>query len=146
MMIEINIADALDVDDLSYIETSCFSAPWSKNSIEEALNDSNYLFIKLVCDGKTIGYGGLMTVLDESDIVNIAVLSEHRGKGYGKMLLARLESEAKKRKSVLLHLEVRQGNRVAIGLYEGFGFEIDGLRKNYYKKPQEDAVLMTKKI
>ncbi len=145
-MIEINVADVLDADDLSYIESSCFSAPWSKNSIEEALNDSNYLFIKLVCDGKTIGYGGIMTVLDESDVVNIAILSEYRGKGYGKMLLTRLETEAKIKGAVLLHLEVRQSNRVAIGLYEGFGFEIDGLRKKYYKKPQEDAVLMTKKI
>ena len=145
-MVRIIPANIVDLDDLSYIESSCFSAPWSKNSIEEALSDQNYVFLKLVFDEKTIGYGGIMTVLDESDVVNIAVLPEYRGRGFGRMLLCALQDTAKEKDSVLLHLEVRQSNEVAIGLYESFGFKVDGIRKNYYTKPQENAVLMTKKI
>ena len=41
-------------------------------------------------------------------------------------------------------LEVRPSNHAAIALYEGFGFEVVGRRKNYYDKPSEDALLMTK--
>jgi ribosomal-protein-alanine N-acetyltransferase len=93
-----------------------------------------------------VGYGGIMTVLDESDVVNIAVLPNFRCKGYGRMLLQSLEDMARKNGASLLHLEVRQSNVPAIGLYEGFGFTTDGIRKNYYTKPLENAVLMTKKI
>ena len=60
--------------------------------------------------------------------------------------LLALENEAKGRGAELLHLEVRQGNEVAICLYKSFGFTTDGIRKNYYTKPLENAVLMTKRI
>ena len=42
-----------------------------------------------------------------------------------------------------VHLEVRQSNIPAVALYERFGFSVDGIRKNYYKNPTENAVLMT---
>ena len=45
-----------------------------------------------------------------------------------------------------MHLEVRQSNERAIGLYRSFGFEVDGIRKNYYKMPLENAVLKTKTL
>mgnify|MGYP000270382361 CR=1 FL=1 len=45
----------------------------------------------------------------------------------------------------LVHLEVREGNGSARRLYQRLGFLEDGLRKNYYTDPQENAVLMTKK-
>ena len=145
-MAEIVLACKQDAPVLAQIEYSCFSSPWSESSIEEALSDPKYVFFKLICEGETVGYGGIMTVLDESDIVNIAVLPEFRGRGYGRMLLLALENEAKRQGAELLHLEVRQSNRVAVGLYESFGFTTDGIRKNYYSKPLENAVLMTKKI
>ena len=145
-MAETKLAEANDLDSLSFIESVCFSVPWSKSSIEESLNNKSFRFFKLDDDGKTVGYGGIMTVLDESDVVNIAVLPEYRGRGYGKMLLSRLLSEAKNMGAALVHLEVRQSNIPAISLYESFGFEADGVRKNYYTKPPENAVLMTKKL
>ena len=43
------------------------------------------------------------------------------------------------------HLEVREGNFAAISLYEKNGFLKDGLRKNFYKNPTENAILMTKR-
>jgi ribosomal-protein-alanine N-acetyltransferase len=145
-MAEIVPASEQDAGILARIENACFTSPWSENSIEEALCDPKYVFLKLVCDGETVGYGGIMTVLDESDVVNIAVLPNFRGKGYGRMLLRSLEDGARKNGASLLHLEVRQSNAPAIGLYESFGFTTDGIRKNYYTKPLENAVLMTKKI
>ena len=43
-----------------------------------------------------------------------------------------------------ISLEVRKSNEPAIALYKSFGFEQNGLRKNYYKNPTEDALIMTK--
>ena len=40
-------------------------------------------------------------------------------------------------------LEVRPSNTAALKLYEGFGFEQVGERKNYYSNPAENAVLLT---
>ena len=40
-------------------------------------------------------------------------------------------------------LEVRESNDPAKMLYAKHGFEVVGLRKNYYTKPKENAVLMT---
>ena len=44
-----------------------------------------------------------------------------------------------------LTLEVRQSNAPAIALYESMGFLPEGRRKNFYRQPTEDAILMTKR-
>ena len=132
--------------ELSELENECFSCPWSEESFRECLNNDRFHFIGAFAEGVLIGYGGIMTVFDEGDVVNIAVKGECRSRGIGKTLLNALCSEAKKRGVALLHLEVREGNVAARHLYESFGFITDGIRKNYYTKPQEDAVLMTKKL
>ena len=54
-----------------------------------------------------------------------------------------LVEELKAIDSHSLTLEVRASNAPAIALYERFGFAVDGIRKNYYKNPTENAVLMT---
>ena len=43
-----------------------------------------------------------------------------------------------------IHLEVRAGNETAVRLYERMGFTRDGIRKGYYERPVEDAILMTR--
>ena len=43
----------------------------------------------------------------------------------------------------VIHLEVRSGNAAARAFYEKEGFTVDGVRKNYYRDPVEDAVNMT---
>ncbi len=131
---------------LSLLEKECFSCPWSEESFRECLNNDRFYFVGLFENDELIGYGGLTTVLDEGDIANIAVRTDKRGKGYGKKLLTALCAEAQKRGIVYLHLEVRESNYPARHLYESCGFDVDGTRKNYYKRPLENAVLMTKKL
>ena len=41
-------------------------------------------------------------------------------------------------------LEVRETNVPAISLYEKLGFEEAGIRKNFYEKPVENALIMWK--
>ena len=145
-MLEIRKAVLNDCSEMAELERLCFSDPWSENLFSLSVDNDRYSFFCLFEDEKLIGYGGIITVLDESDITNIAVHPDFRRRGYGKMLLKALCDEAKNQKSTLLHLEVRAGNVGAQLLYKSFGFENDGIRRNYYKNPREDAVLMTLKI
>ncbi|MBQ7779563.1 MAG: ribosomal protein S18-alanine N-acetyltransferase [Clostridia bacterium] len=131
---------------LALLEKECFSCPWSEDSFYECLSNERFCFVGLFEDGELVGYGGLVTVLDEGDVANIAVRTDKRGRGLGKTLLSALCEEAERRGVTYLHLEVRESNAPARRLYESFGFQIDGIRKNYYTKPQENAVLMTKKL
>lgn len=135
-----------DAPIVSVLENECFSCPWSEESFRECLDNDRFYFVGLFENEELVGYGSIVTVLDEGDVANIAVRSDRRGKGLGRMLLSALTDEAKIRGVVYLHLEVREGNAPARHLYEKFGFVTDGIRKNYYTKPQENAVLMTKKL
>ena len=131
---------------LAVIEAECFTCPWSEESFVECLNNDRFYFVGLYENDELIGYGSLVSILDEGDVANIAVKADRRGKGYGRVLLSYLENEAKNRGVAYLHLEVRESNAPARHLYESAGFEIDGIRKKYYTRPLENAVLMTKKL
>ncbi len=145
-MSELKILSVTDAPSLAILERECFSCPWSEESFCECLGNDRFYFVGLFENDELVGYGSLVTVLDEGDIANIAVRADKRGNGFGRAILSALEDEAKKRAVVYLHLEVRESNAPARHLYESFGFTIDGIRKNYYTKPQENAVLMTKKL
>ena len=45
-----------------------------------------------------------------------------------------------------LTLEVRASNHKAISLYTKNGFVQEGRRKDYYKDPKEDAIIMTRRF
>ena len=86
-----------------------------------------------------LGYVWARFVLDEGDIGN-----DSRRRGIGAALMEALFAESERRGAAVLQLEVRESNLAARRLYEKNGFEIVGKRKNYYEKPAEDAILMSK--
>lgn len=132
-----------DIPVIAEIERQCFSHPWSEQSIKSSFENSSNRFFAAETDGIVIGYIGLSVVLDEGYILNVATLPEYRRQGAAKALINRV-IDVYNDKLRFLTLEVRPSNMAAIGLYEGFGFESVGLRKNYYHNPTEDAVLLTK--
>lgn len=132
------------LSDVLSIERSSFTHPWSEKSFSEELDkDSSYLFVAVEND-EVVGYAVLDTVLDEGSLLDIAVDSNHRRKGVAKALFSKLFEKASKKNLSFITLEVRSSNCSAIALYESLGFEVVAVRKNYYSKPTEDAVLMTK--
>ena len=76
----------------------------------------------------------------------MAVKKELRGKGIAKRMLEELLRAGRARGALAFLLEVRAGNAPAIHLYEGLGFEQAGLRRNFYEKPREDAIIMWKRF
>ena len=132
------------VAQVAALEKLCFSDPWSENSVASELE--NELSLWLVAEeGETVlGYVGSQTVLDETDMMNVAVHPDHRRRGVAAALITELVSRLKMRGSRCLKLEVRASNAPAIALYETLGFTQLGLRKNYYRNPKEDALILGK--
>ena len=132
------------VAQVAALEKQCFSDPWSENSVASELENPLSLWLIAEEDGAVCGYVGSQTVLDETDMMNIAVRPDCRRKGIAAALIAELVSRLKARGSRVLRLEVRESNFSAIALYEALGFTQLGLRKNYYRNPKENALILGK--
>ena len=144
MGVTIRDADASQLPQIEAIERACFSVPWTRAQLASQLNGERHVFLAAVEDGQALGYVGMMFVLDEGYISNVAVAPEARRRGVGRALITELLRRADEKALAFVTLEVRPSNEAAIALYSAFGFEPVGRRKNYYDKPSEDALLMTK--
>ncbi len=132
------------LDSVYIIETECFSHPWSKQSLENELNNDTSLFWVATENNDVIGYIGMSVVIDEGYIFNVAVDKAYRKKGVGTALINELVTYGKKNNLCFITLEVRESNINAQSLYSKFGFIKVGERKNYYSEPKENAILLTK--
>lgn len=132
------------VAQVAELEKLCFSEPWSEKSVASELENELSLWLIAEENGVVLGYVGSQTVLDETDMMNVAVHPDHRRLGIAAALITELVSQLKKRGSRCLKLEVRVSNEGAIALYETLGFVKLGLRKNYYRNPKEDALILGK--
>lgn len=133
-----------DILSAAEIERKCFVHPWSEQSIESEMNRENSVFLMAFEGSVPVGYVGLSIVLDEGYMGNLAVIEPFRRKGIGKALMKELLKSSKAFGLAFVTLEVRESNTPAIKLYEALGFIEVGRRKNYYKEPLEDALLLTK--
>ena len=128
-----------DIPALCALENECFSEPWSEKSFEDFFALDFTVALKAVEDRKIVGYAGLYISGDDGDITNVAVTASMRRKGVGRALIEGLKALPPKK----LFLEVRESNNAAIALYESEGFVRDGIRKNFYSNPRENAILMS---
>ena len=143
-MITITKMTAAHVPQVAALEKQCFHDPWSEKSIASELNNALSLWLVAEDNGCAVAYVGSQTVLPETDMMNIAVSPERRREGIAEALVDALVSELKNIGSTSLTLEVRATNTPAIALYEKRGFLQVGLRKNYYRNPREDALILRK--
>ena len=135
-----------DANELSMLDAECFSIPWSEQSfLNDAKNPiAEYVIARI--GEKIVGYAGFWKVLDEAQITNVAVLKKFRRQKIAHKILSELIKLAKQKSIKTLTLEVRESNLAAIKLYSGLNFKKVGTRKNYYKNPTENAVLMDLEI
>lgn len=131
-----------DAKELACLDKECFSLPWSENSFLNEVSNPLSHYVIARSDNKIVGYAGFWEVVDEGQITNIAVLKEYRRQKIAEKMLEELLKKAYSKKLVSLSLEVRESNVAAINLYQKFNFKTVGVRKNYYKNPTENAVLM----
>lgn len=128
---------------IAHIEKACFSDPWPEDTLRAHRTGENHVFLAAVEGEETLGYISLTYVLDEGYIGNVAVSPTARRRGVGLALVEEMTSRAKALGLAFLTLEVRESNHAARTLYARCGYRDVGLRRGYYEKPREDAILMT---
>ncbi len=146
MELEILLLDARYKDSMLRIEKEAFSDPWSESNFSTALSNPVVHFIGVFTDEMLCGFSCVSRVETEAELLNIAILKEYRKKGIGGILLAGTMNFLKDSGAESIFLEVRESNIAARSLYTKHGFNILGKRKRYYSNPNEDAVLMQKKL
>ena len=143
--IEIRLMTVEDVPAIDLVEAGSFAIPWSHDAFVKEVTENKCARYLVLCeDGTPVAYAGVWFVLDEAHVCNIAVHPDHRRQGIAEMLVSALVSDLKQQGSHSLTLEVRASNEAAIGLYEKLGFRQAGRRKNYYRNPREDALILRK--
>jgi len=110
--------------------------------LRDSLLSENVLALTAQENGVTVGYAMAFASGDEADIVNLAVMPEYRRRGIGRALLQMLLWHLRQAGVKSSFLEVRSSNEKAKELYISEGFSEIGVRRNYYNKPKENALVM----
>jgi ribosomal-protein-alanine N-acetyltransferase len=133
---------ARDIDQVLALEKSIPEVPhWGFSAYKQRLSENGAGFIA-ESDGHLLGFSIAKQVVNVCELESIAVTPEARGQGGGKALFHAVVEWAQLRSAVRLELEVRASNHRAIRFYDRMGMRREGLRRQYYSFPEEDAVLM----
>lgn len=140
--VKIRLMESRDLEAVSALEAACFSIPWSACLLSDSMESRFDTLWVLEADSAILGYCDLRVIADEGELMRIAVLPEARGKGYARDLMETLVRYCGERGVRLIILEVRASNQSALKLYQSYDFNIQAVRKGYYKRPTEDALIM----
>ena len=126
------------------IEEQTSSTPWSLGLFlaEVRRDERDYIVALSPEDDRVVGFAGLLYVFGEGHITTVAVDPKAQGDRIGTRLLLELVRRAIAHGADSITLEVRASNTVALALYRRFGFAPSGVRKDYYKDPTEDALVL----
>ncbi|MGV8918707.1 MAG: ribosomal protein S18-alanine N-acetyltransferase [Pseudomonas sp.] len=131
-----------DLDAVLKIEYAAFSHPWTRGIFLDGLKSYE---IWLMFEGsQQVGHGVINVIIDEAHLLNITVKPESQGRGLGLQLLEHLMKRAYEINGRECFLELRASNQSAYRLYERFGFNEIGRRRDYYPAAggREDALVM----
>ena len=137
-----------DVAGIVEIERASFSDPWSAGSFRSLLS-TPLAFFTLATDAATeevLGYVIALRAIDDAEIANLAVAPERRGRGLGALLLDHAMEAVAARGVSRVYLEVRSSNAAARALYASRGFSEIGIRRQYYRRPVEDALVLCRSM
>jgi ribosomal-protein-alanine N-acetyltransferase len=131
-----------DLDAVLKIEYAAFSHPWTRGIFLDGLKSYE---IWLMFEGnQQVGHGVINVIIDEAHLLNITVKPESQGRGLGLLLLDKLMKRAYELNGRECFLELRASNQSAYRLYERYGFNEVGRRRDYYPAVggREDALVM----
>jgi ribosomal-protein-alanine N-acetyltransferase len=133
-----------DLSQVVQIERACFADPWTEESFRRLLTGDSAIFqvIAYPPDLKVAGYVIAFAIGEDAELLNIAVEPTFRGSGLAGQMLDALLIELGSRGVQAAFLEVRESNLAARALYGSRGFAEIGRRRNYYRRPVEDALVM----
>jgi ribosomal-protein-alanine N-acetyltransferase len=136
-------AERRDLPELLEIEVAQFPEPWTRSMmLDEISNVETRRYTVAVEGKKIIGYLGVMFVMDELHVNTLGTLPGHEGRGVATSLMNDAWVVAKEKGVHRATLEVAVSNTRAQELYFRFGFSPVGIRKNYYERTHEDALIL----
>ena len=135
-----------DVNAVADLEKAIFPDPWTAKSIYDTFGQKQAFIVVAEEKEKIVGYCIVYFVLDEGEIARIAVDPSLRRQGVGCQILEQVQKTCIEKEVTRLLLDVRESNESARKFYQNYGFQTDGIRKNFYDFPKENAVLMSKEI
>lgn len=131
-----------DAAAMAAIERACFSDPWPLDGFREVLGMPGTVALLMSSQDEPCGYFLAREILGTAELLNLAVLPPERGRGLGRRLLDAGLDAVRARGGTEVFLEVRVSNAVARALYAGRGFQVEGRRRGYYRRPEEDALVL----
>ncbi|MDD3806739.1 MAG: ribosomal protein S18-alanine N-acetyltransferase [Candidatus Marinimicrobia bacterium] len=136
-----------DLDRVLEIEQQCYIDPWHRDNFEYeiSVNSVSKMMVLEIKD-TLVGYMGLWILPPEIHITNLAVAPDYRFHGLGSYMLEYVIHLAYDMRIKQITLEVRHNNMAALALYRKFGFEIKGIRKNYYAAEKAHALIMSRTV
>lgn len=139
-----------NVFQLANIEKECFGRDaWSISALRGEFTQPYAHMWGWVEDGKIVGYICVHVMYEEAQVCNIAVLPQYRRKGIASALIAAMESFCLDSGCERSELEVNTANEQAVSLYKKCGYEVAGIRKNYYPRSRyssKDGYTMVKNL
>ncbi len=140
---EIRRAERRDAREIMVIERERFPEPWSLGMLlDEMGNAATRRYTVAIEAGRLLGYLGVMYVIDELHVNTLGVRADAEGRGVATALLDEAFGVARERGIARATLEVAVSNERAQRLYYRHGFRPVGVRKNYYEKTHEDALVL----
>ncbi|MCL2061727.1 MAG: ribosomal protein S18-alanine N-acetyltransferase [Firmicutes bacterium] len=130
-----------DASRIAEIENAYIACTWGGAAIKAAIQNPDYIFFVYIAADILAGYGSLRMIGTEAEVNNIAVDKAFRKRGIANEILQSLLSAAKSAGADTFFLEVSVQNAAAIGLYQKHGFKQIAVRKDYYAKGEDAAVM-----
>ncbi|HEM6017232.1 TPA: ribosomal protein S18-alanine N-acetyltransferase [Streptococcus suis] len=128
-----NLAEAV----LVVMESVYEQSPWTLEQIASSMSSQDEDYYLAYKGQELVGFLAVQTVLDEMEILQIAVRADFQRLGIASQLMAAVMDWDGD-----IFLEVRESNSAAQALYTRQHFTKIGKRKDYYRHPVEDAVMM----
>jgi tRNA threonylcarbamoyl adenosine modification protein YeaZ/ribosomal-protein-alanine acetyltransferase len=141
---QIGVAEPDDLAAVEALQRRAFTNPWGAAAIKWELENTDVARLYVMRDphGAVVAYCACWNVFGELHINSLAVEESLRRRGLARRLLHFVILDARAAGARTATLEVRQSNHAARLLYEGLGFKVEGVRRDYYQDPREDALIL----
>lgn len=133
-----------DLEAVRAICAECFTEPWSEESLRHAFSDTVTEFAVIADADGVYGYAQFTVISEDAEIIAVAVTPARRRQGAGRALMESALARSAERGADRCFLEVRESNGAARALYASLGFTVVRTVKSYYRRPTENAVVMSR--
>ena len=135
-------------EDLAQLDASCFNPAWDAGAYTEHLQDPAWRcwILRLASPPRLLAFAACRKTDGDVEIVRLGVSPGVRERGWGKRLLSGVLTRLAKERVRRVFLEVREGNRPALAIYEDAGFREVERHPNFYAYPPEDAIIMARDL